>query len=269
MYEIKPIVSVIMGVYNVASLDIFHRAVESILSQTLQELELIICDDGSTDNTWRHLLEFAHRDKRIRIVQKQKNEGLAAALNQCIEQTQGIFIARQDADDLSDPTRLEKQVEFLNQHPEIDFVGSNCNLFDESGTWRNRRFPEQPEPKDFLFTLPFIHGSLLFRREVLEKDHYKVSKETLRTEDYELLMRLYAYGKRGANIQEILYFFQENRAGQKRQKFQYRIDEAKVKWKGFYKLGLMPGALIYVMKPIVVGMIPRAILIQLKKKREF
>lgn len=269
MYGIKPIVSVIMGVYNIASVEIFPRAVETILSQTFEELELIICDDGSTDNTWQHLVEFSRRDTRIRLIWKQKNEGLAAALNQCIKVARGLFIARQDADDLSDSTRIEKQVAFLKQHSEIDFVGSNCNLFDGEGIWRNRCFPERPEPKDFLFTLPFIHGSLLFRREVLAEHSYNVSKKTLRTEDYELLMRLYAQGKKGANLQEILYYFQEDRTTQKRRKFRYRIDEAKVKWSGFRRLGLMPWALPYVVKPIIVGMIPQTMLMQLKMKRKF
>lgn len=260
-------VSVIMGAYNVAALDIFPQAVESILFQTFRELELIICDDGSTDDTWQYLEEFARRDNRIRLIRNRQNEGLAASLNRCIALAQGMFIARQDADDLSVPTRLEKQIAFLERHPEIDFVGSNCDLFDGGGIWRNRRFPERPGSKDFLFTLPFIHGSLVFRREALCT--YKVSRKTLRTEDYELLMRLYAQGKQGANLPERLYLFQEDRAARKRRKFRYRIDEARVKWDGFRELGLMPGALPYVIKPIIVGMIPQTVLMRWKKKREF
>ena len=213
MCDIRPIVSVVMGAYNIHSLPVFDQAVGSILSQSLSEFEFIICDDGSTDATWDRLTAFARQDSRIRLLQNKGNQGLAATLNRCVGFARGEFIARQDADDISAPYRLEKQVSFLRQHPGIGFVGANCDLFDENGVWRKRCFPEYPEAKDFLFTLPFIHGSLLFRREILLHNPYRVSKETRRTEDYELLMRLYARRIRGANLQEALYLFQEDHAG--------------------------------------------------------
>lgn len=269
MCDSKVMVSIIMGAYNVSSLSMLDKAIESILLQSLSDFEFIICDDGSTDDTWNRLNKFMQKDSRIRLLRNKKNQGLAAALNHCLRFAQGEFIARQDADDISDPYRLEKQVRFLKQHENIGFVGTNCDLFDENGIWRNRCFPEFPTKKDFLFTLPFVHGSLLFRREILLNNPYKVSKETRRTEDYELLMRLYARRIRGGNLQEALYLFQENRTTRKRRKFCYRIDEAKVKWRGFYQLGLMPQGLPYVVKPIIVGMIPQDILRRLKKKRVF
>lgn len=264
-----PIVSVIMGVYNIASSEEFSKAIDSILHQTFQGFELIICDDGSSDGTWQRLQSLLRQDPRVKLLQNRRNQGLANSLNRCVEQARGAFIARQDADDLSCPERLGKQVDFLKTHQELGFVGSNTDLFDSNGIWRERHFPVCPEPEDFLFTLPFIHGSLMFRREVLVNNLYKIAKETRRTEDYELLMRLYANGIRGGNVQEPLYLFREDKAAQRRRKFRYRLDEAVVKWKGFRTLGLMPKALPYVVKPLIVGLIPADVLRKLKLKRSF
>lgn len=265
-----PIVSVIMGVYNIASLTIFNRAVCSILGQTVTDFEFLICDDGSSDQTWDILTNLAQKDSRINLIRNLKNEGLASALNRCIAQSHGLFIARQDADDFSVPERFQKQIDFFTYRPEISFVGSNAELFDQNGVWRKRVFPEYPQAKDFLFTLPFIHGSLMFRSEILKKEKgYLVTKKTRRTEDYELLMRLYAHGYYGANLQETLYFFLEDREAIRRRKYHYRIDEAWTKWKGFNALNLMPKGIPYVIKPLIVGIIPPRLLKKLKEKRMF
>lgn len=265
-----PIISVIMGVYNIASLTMFDKAVYSILGQTVSDFEFLICDDGSNDQTWNILTKLAQRDGRIRLIQSPKNEGLAAALNHCIARSKGLFIARQDADDFSVPERFQKQIDFFTYHPDISFVGSNAELFDQNGVWRKRIFPKYPQPKDFLFTLPFIHGSLMFRSEILKKEKgYLVTEKTRRIEDYELLMRLYSRGYYGANLQKTLYFFREDREAIRRRKYRYRIDEAWIKWKGFNALHLMPKGIPYVIKPLIVGTIPSYLLKKLKQKRMF
>lgn len=268
--ERAPRLSVIMGAYNVASLTVFRKAMDSVLKQKMGDFEFIICDDGSTDETWGLLKELADRDKRVRPVQNPENRGLAASLNHCLEHARGELIARQDADDISAPDRFQKQITFLGAHPEIGFAGSNVTLWDETGDWGERLFPEYPQAKDFRFTMPFVHGALMFRRSALDAvAGYRVAKETRRAEDYDMLMRMYAAGLRGANLQERLYAFLEDRAAQKRRKYRYRLDEAAVRWKGFRSLGLMPGALPYVMKPLAVGLIPSGILRRLKKQRRF
>ncbi len=264
--EPAPRISVIMGVYNVASISVFERAVASVLEQTERSLELVICDDGSTDQTWEILCAQRERDLRIQLVRSPKNEGLASALNRCIQASHGQLIARQDADDLSVPNRLACQAAFLALHPEIDFVGSNVALWDKRGIWGSRVFPPRPQPRDFLFTMPFVHGALLFRREALERAAcYRVAPETRRAEDYDLLMRMYAQGMRGANLPEQLYQFCEDSAAQKRRKYRYRVEEAVVRWKGFRALRLGSGAFPYVLKPLVVGVFPQGLLIRLKR----
>ena len=261
----KPIISVIMGVYNIAGISTFFKSIDSILNQTFSDFEFIICDDGSTDETANLLKKIAKQDKRIRLICNPTNLGLAASLNHCIELSQGEFIARQDADDYSTLNRFEKQYDFLKKNPKISFVGSFVALFNEKDIYRVREFPILPKKHDFLFTMPFVHGALLFRREaLLQSGMYRVSKETKRAEDYDLLMRMYAHGFCGANLSEILYYFLEDDAAIKRRKYKYRIDEAKVRWRGFKALHLFPKAFPYVIKPLIVGIIPKKILLKLK-----
>ncbi len=265
-------ISVIMGAYNVKAVPTLNAAMESICNQTEEDYEFLICDDGSTDGTWELLQGFAEQNSRIRILKNPKNQGLAAALNHCLQNASGAYIARQDADDISAPDRFKKQLDFLEQHSDISFVGSDVVLFDMDSEWGRRSFPPFPEKKDFLFTMPFVHGSLMFRREqLMTVGGYRVAKQTLRSEDYDLLMRMYAAGMCGANIQEPLYRFLEDQATMKRRKYRYRINEAKVRLQGFSELNLMPKALPYVIKPLVVGMIPTRGLKALKKgsKRKY
>ncbi len=263
-----PKVSVVMGAYNIGALAVFDRSMQSILDQTMTDFEIIICDDGSTDDTYARLTAYAEYDERIRLIRQERNAGLAVALNRCIGEAAGEYICRHDADDISVADRFEKQLRFLHDWPNIGFVGSNVLLYDGDGRWGRRVFPEFPEKKDFLFTMPYVHGALMFRREVLvEAGGYRTDKGAYRVEDYELLMRLYARGVRGANIQEYLYEFLEDDASFRRRKYRYRINEARVRRKGFSDLGLMPGAVPYVIKPLVVGLLPKRWLDRLRRGR--
>jgi len=262
-----PLVSVIMGVYNIESEILLRKSVMSILNQTYKNIEFIICDDGSCNDTSKWLQDLSQADRRIVLLKNETNKGLAYTLNKCLDRAVGELIARQDADDISHQDRIQKQVEFLLKNPEISFVGSNCNLYDEKGVWGTRLFPYKPEPKDFLFKVPFQHGALMFRKScLLALGGYLVSRRTLRTEDYELLMRFYASGFRGANLQENLYDFLENEAATKRRKYKYRIDEAIIRYQGFKLLGLMPKGFPYVVKPLLVGLIPRRLLNRIKMR---
>ena len=111
----QELVSIIMGVYNDANL--LSQAIDSLLAQTYAKWELIACDDCSTDNTSDILSEYAKNDPRIIVIRNEKNCGLAATLNHCLEYAQGEYIARMDCDDLSVETRLEKQVSYLQGPP--------------------------------------------------------------------------------------------------------------------------------------------------------
>ena len=259
-----PRVSVITGAYNLADCYSFEKSIKSILEQTYVDLEFIICEDGSSDNTYELLLRFAEKDKRIKLLRNESNLGLAASLNKCIKVAEGEYIARHDCDDISALDRIEKQIDYLDANPEVSILGTFAYLFDESGVWGKMKFPEKITKNDFLFCSPHQHGSVVFRKEALLKaGGYRVAKETRRTEDYDLFMSMHTFAK-SENLPEYLYYFCEDKKTLKRRKYRYRIDEAKVRYKGFKKLGLMPKGIFYVIKPLIVGLIPSCVLAWLK-----
>lgn len=258
-------VSVIMGVYNIENLANFDLTIESILKQSHQNLEFIICDDGSTDNTYKIISDYAELDNRIVLIKNSENKGLAYTLNHCAAVATSNFLARQDADDRSEPTRLERQLEFLMRHPFVDFVGSNVILYDEEKAWAERILPEIPCKNDFLWVVPFVHGSVMMKKEnLLQAGGYRVEQVTRRAEDYDLFMRMYSMGMQGANIQDNLYFYREDKENLNKRKYCYRLDEVKIRYRGFRLLGLFPAGYIYCLKPLIVGLIPPRLLQQLK-----
>src|SRR5262245_4670824 len=120
MSTAPPLVSVVMPVYNAAAY--VAQAVESIRAQTLGDFEFIIVNDGSTDRSPRLLEGFAARDSRIKLISRP-NTGIVGALNDGVAAARGELIARMDADDVSLPTRLEKQVTFMRSHPQVVALG--------------------------------------------------------------------------------------------------------------------------------------------------
>ncbi len=264
-----PEISVIMPVYNLAGGQILKTSIASVLEQDFEDFELLICDDGSTDGTFELLKKIAGADPRIRLLKNKKNRRAGYARNRCIRAAKGNFIAIMDADDISAKSRLRMQYDYLKQHPDIDFVGSRGEFFvrrigdDKERYW----YCEKPEPKDFLFSLPFVHGSLLFRREALKRVHgYDTSRWVTRTEDYDILLRLYEQGLKGASLPDTLYYIRRDAKQYQRRKYRYRINEAYIKWRAFYRLGLFPGGMLFALKPMAVGLIPIRILSLIQKK---
>lgn len=262
-------VSVIMAVYNNYNNEILIEAIESILNQTYKNIELIICDDCSVDNTYEILDIISKKDSRIKLLRNHINQKAGGARNRCIEVSTGEYIAIMDSDDISNPNRIRKQVDFLNNNMQYGFVGTKGIQFNgfKENVIGEYWFCEKPEKKDFLITLPFVHASLMFRRNVIkEVGGYSEKKNAERSEDYDMLLRMYEKKFRGFNINEELYFIREDDNAIKRRKYKYRFNESYVKFKGFNGLGLMPKGFIYAIKPIVVGLIPNKILYIIKNK---
>lgn len=262
-------VSVIMGIYNMEQKkDLVKLAIDSILNQSYKDFEFIICDDGSSDNTYNVVKNIVKDDKRVILLKNEINRGLAYSLNKCISKSRGKYIARMDADDISENNRLEKQVDFLDKHSEYAIVGCNLLLVNNNGVWGKRILAEKPTKKSFLFTSPFCHPAIVMRKEVLnEVNNYRVEKITRRAEDYDLFMRIYANGYKGYNMQEFLYQFREDNDTYKRRAYKYRWDEMQVRYRGFKDLKLLPNGLIYVIKPLIVGLIPQKCLRKLRMLR--
>lgn len=261
-----PRVSIIMGVYNIKSFEEVEETAKSIIDQTYTDWEFIICDDGSTNGSFGMLKRLETLDSRIKVIGYEKNRGLSTALNACIDVSTGVYIARQDSEDLSYPERIEKEIEFLDSHPEFDLVGCNAALFDhESGRWGSYLTKEYPVAKDFLWTTQFLHPTVVFRRDsLLKAGKYRVAKETRRCQDYDLFMRMYSMGMRGYNIQDVLFDYYQVDGHQRELTWNRRFEEMILRAKGFKQLGLMPAALPYVIKPILVKMIPQKLYRKLK-----
>ena len=256
----RKLVSVIMGVYN--SNPIFLRqSVQSILNQTYKNFELIICNDGSDDDTQHALELLADTDSRIRILTNSQNFGLAYTLNHCIQETQGEYIARMDDDDVSLPNRLEEQVGFLEDNPQIMFVGSNIAYIDDNGNVRGKReMPSYPQKKDFLMNSPYVHPSVMFRKEIFMMGNYYSNKKIFtRVEDYEFWMRCHYQGIYGANLQKVLLYYREDTSGLKKRLFKYRLHEMMARFCGFYELGILSSGFFYIWKPLLVAIIPKRI----------
>ena len=262
-------ISVVMAVYNIGNMQILEDSVNSILNQTVTDIELIICDDFSTDGTYEKLRELAEKDSRILLIRNEENMKAAFSRNRCIKLAKGDFIAIMDGDDISAPDRLEKQAKFLKTSS-FDFVGSRGMYFNKTiGDMGDDFYPfySEPQKKDFLITLPFLHASIMFRREVFEKiPGYSNEKITVRNEDYDMLIKMYSVGLKGANLNDTLYYYRTDNTTFKKRKYRYRFNETAVKWRGFYRCGLFPKGIIYALKPLIIGLLPVSLLEKIKKQ---
>jgi len=186
-----PLVSVVMSVYNCEKY--IYKSIDSILLQTFTGFEFIIINDGSTDGTLNILREYEKKDNRITIY-NQSNKGLTASLNFGIGIAKGKYIARQDADDISLPTRFEKQVYFLENNNAISLLGTN-NMEVINGKEKLGNYYEFDyiNKRVFLYS-PFAHTSVMFRKEIFVKiGLYNESFKT--SQDFEAWMRFAKYGK--------------------------------------------------------------------------
>lgn len=203
--------SVVLPTYNGEKH--ISQALDSILNQTFRDFELIVINDGSTDKTANILKKYSKDDARIRII-SQTNKGLVASLNKGIEMAQGQYIARHDDDDASLPDRFERQVAFLDSHPDVVVVGSSMSVMNDAGTVLHNHAVLLNDPElrhELLVRSPFPHGSVMYRKSaVVAAGLYRA--ETWPAEDYDLWLRLSAEGKL-ANIDDCLYVYRENSHG--------------------------------------------------------
>ena len=256
-------ISVIMGIYNSKSKDILKDALNSILHQTYKDFELIICNDGSTNDCFEWAKEICNNDKRVRFISNDRNRGLAYTLNHCLSYAIGEYIARMDDDDISELNRFEKQVDFLDNNAEIDLVGSNMNLFDEKrGVWGIRKYKEHVEAKDFLYRVAIAHPTIMARKTAYEKvNGYRDIRQTYRVEDYDIFMRMFSKGIKIYNFQEPLLNYREDSYCAKKKKYKYRFNEVWTRYNGFKELNLLNiKNYIYVIKPLIAGVIPQKII---------
>jgi glycosyltransferase involved in cell wall biosynthesis len=206
-----PKVTVLMPVYNGEKY--LEEAIKSVLSQTFRDFEFIVIDGGSTDSTPAILARYQQTDNRIRVYY-QENQKLVASLNMGCQLARAEYIARMDADDLSLPERLAKQVAYLGAHPEVGVLGTLMEKINESGKPAgNWRAPTAPNviAWSLMFYSCVGHPSVMMRRDVIERlGFYRL--EALQAEDYDLWARA-SFATQIANIPEILVRYRVWQAG--------------------------------------------------------
>lgn len=186
-------ISVIMSVYNAE--ETLGRAIDSILSQTFENFEFLIVDDGSRDHSLQILQEYANKDQRIKVLQHPGgvNRGLTKSLNLAINQAAGCYLARQDSDDVSLADRFEKQFDYMQRHPEIVVLGTNQFSVIEGYEQLERYLPSEQIPKMLLKTNPFAHTSVMIRcKPFVDAGAYDTRFIT--SQDYEAWMRMSKIG---------------------------------------------------------------------------
>ena len=196
-----PVVSILMPVYKTAPY--LREAMDSMLSQTFSDFELIVLDDCSPDNA-EEILD-SYTDPRIVRYKGEKNAGLSNVLNVGIGMARGKYIARMDSDDLSMPERLQIQVDYLEAHPDIDLVSVGMRLFGaKDEVWLREQDPEKVKIIA-LFHSPILHASSMWRRDSFEKHGLRFRQEMVPAEDYDLWTRALVKGLRLVNLRQVLY----------------------------------------------------------------
>ena len=190
------LVSIVMPVYNAG--DFLVESIESILNQTYKEYEFIIVDDASTDSSWEMLKRYAKKDPRIKLLRNKTNEGVSITVKRAIKEAQGDFLARMDADDISMPDRIEKQVKYLQDNPDVVALGTQCETIDTEGAITGEKvFPTEFEKiHRYIFTfIPVQQPSLMIARNRLPRNFEFYHDGMNTAEEVELLFKLFQYGK--------------------------------------------------------------------------
>ena len=263
-----PKISILMGIFNCAAT--LPEAVDSILAQTYSNWELILCDDGSSDDTYAVADHYRQQyPDKIILLKNERNMGLNHTLNHCLQHATGEYIARMDGDDISLPERFEKELNFLEAHPEYAIVSCPMIYFDENGDWRVGHCNcEEPVPQMLVRGTIHCHAPCMVRTEAMRKvEGYSVDKKLLRVEDWHLWMKLYAAGYRGKNLTEPLYKMRDDRAAAGRRKFRYRLNEAYVSLLVIRTFKLPLQNCVFALRPIIVGLLPMPIYHYLHRKK--
>lgn len=228
----SPNISIIMAAYN--SEKTIVEAVESIFCQTYSNWELIICDDGSSDSTWKKMLGLSKRNNKIKCIKNESNYGLATSLNKCLKYAQGPLIARMDADDISDCNRLELQINYL-LNSNMDLIGTAMISFSSSENKKIIVNQPHPSKKSLIKRVPFFHPTIMTYKSVYDAlgGYTESSLTRWYAQDYDLWYKFFKKGFKGENMQIPLYFYRKKEGKQKTKiNFKYQIRILKIKLLG-------------------------------------
>jgi glycosyltransferase involved in cell wall biosynthesis len=226
--------SVLMSVYKKENPSYMRDCLNSVFNQTLQPTEVVLVEDGPlTQELYDLVSNFEKHHSRLKVVPLEKNGGLGKALNEGLKHCSYDYVARMDTDDQCYPTRFEKQIKFLEEHPDIDVVGSLTTEFtdDENGVKKilsTKYFPETVEENERYSRkrCPVEHPAVIFKKQaVLKAGGYQ---HCLLFEDYHLWARMFVKGAKFYNIQEpLLYFRMTEDSFNRRGGLKYAMNELK------------------------------------------
>lgn len=204
----EPVISVLLPVWN--GEQYIRTSIQSALSQTFQDFELIILDDGSTDRT-KEIVSQEFPDPRI-VLKRLPHQGIVAALNEGLRASRGQFIARMDVDDISLPQRLEKQINYLENHPRCGIVGTTYYVMNATGHYTSI-YPSLLDPADvhlqLLYRNPLGHGTVMIRGSVLRENGLTYRAQATHYEDFDLWLRCSRVTEI-ANLAEPLYVWMDH-----------------------------------------------------------
>lgn len=211
-----PVVTVLMAVYNGEKY--LCEAIESILDQTYTNFEFLIINDGSSDRTEEIILSY--NDKRIRYIKNEQNLKLIASLNKGLDLAKGKYIARMDADDISLPERLKKQVEFMERNTDHILVASCVSFIPDEEIYGTQSLSSDEIRYKLLSNNCIYHTSVMLRKSMLNGHYY--SNHYLHVEDYEFWTRLIGIGKFCVSDDKLVkYRVHSESICQKNEEFQY------------------------------------------------
>jgi glycosyltransferase involved in cell wall biosynthesis len=252
-----------MPVYNAGKF--LAPAIESILKQTIEHIEFIVVDDGSTDTSWSIIRKYARHDSRIRAYRNTKNMGVVWCLNFLIKETRGAYVARMDGDDISLPNRLEKQIALLSSHPQLVACGGQEIIIDE----RNRYIADKHFPTDMetcyklILNVMVIHpGALMARGKIIRK--LRCDNHTHINDDISLHFKLLKYGS-FSNVDSVIYKYRQrpNTVTHTHPK-QFYFLALEVRIKAILKYGYTPhwaNLLLLIPETLLVAVLPERLIV--------
>ena len=251
------LVTVIMSVYNTKP-SYLKTAVQSILEQTYQNIEFIIVNDGSNENRLESLMQkYAWMDSRIILLSSATNQGKAFQLNRAISISHGQYIALMDADDISERSRIEKQLQYMLSH-NLDISSCFMSIIDIYGDTIKKVFSpvsEEKIRKVIMRYSPLFHGCSMYKKEVF--DDFLFNEQYRGAEDYEFFMRVIASGKyKISNLAEYLYRYRYHKDAYTWQSKETEWAAIKVRLLGLFKYKLPLWQIIFVIKPFISFFIP-------------
>lgn len=248
-------VTVLMGIYNCAST--LAEALNSLYSQTFQDFKIVLCEDGSSDDTYEVARTYALKHDNIILIRNEKNMGLNYTLNRCLEYADTEYCARMDGDDVSLPTRFEKEVKFLDTNREYAVVSAPMIHFDENGNFRYGKGRGEVTKFDFIHGTPICHAPCMARTSVIKSvGGYSVGRNFIRVEDYHLWYKIYASGHKLYMLNECLYKMRDDRNAKARRSWIGRKNTFLLMNMIFRKLNLPWWTHFYSLRPILTYCLP-------------